>query len=62
MSKEKYLNDIKRLSSIKVKPICDELNINEKNVYRMLTSEKNIKLVRDKFVEELKAVIEEIEG
>lgn len=62
MSKEKYLNDIKRLSSIKVKSICDELNINEKNVYRMLTSEKNIKLVRDKFIEDLKAVIEEIEG
>lgn len=61
MSKEKHLADIKNITSIKVKGICEKLGINEKNLYRLKTSESNTKLVKDTLIEELKECIAAIE-
>lgn len=61
MSKEKDLNDIKKISSIKVKTICDELNVDDCNLYKLKVSEEKTKLVKEEFVSRLKKCIEEIE-
>lgn len=59
--KEKYLEDIKRINSIKTKSICSQLNINEKNMYNLRTTKENVKKVRDELIKELKQVIQEVE-
>ena len=59
--KEKYLDDIKRINSIKTKKICSQLNINEKNMYNLRTTKENIKKVRDELIKELSQVIKEVE-
>ena len=60
MSKEKHLQDIKELTSIKVVDICKKLSINEKNMYNMTTTEANIKLVKDTLIQELEECIKKI--
>lgn len=60
MSKEKYLQDIKAITSIKVKDICKRLSIDEKNMYNLKTSEANIKLIKDTLIQELEECIKKI--
>lgn len=60
MSKEKHLQDIKNITSIKVKEICKKLSIDEKNMYNLRTSEANIKLVKDTLIQELEECIKNI--
>ena len=59
-SKEKHLQDIKNITSIKVKDICKRLSIDEKNMYNLRTSEANIKLVKDTLIQELEECIKNI--
>lgn len=60
MSKEKHLQDIKNLTAIKVKDICKRLSIDEYNLYKLKTSEANIKLVKDTMIQELEKCIKGI--
>lgn len=59
--KKKCLDDIKKLSSITIKGICYELNINDKNFYNLRTSKAKTKLVRDTYIKKIKDALESIE-
>lgn len=59
---EMDLNDIKKITSITVKKVCSELGINEKNMYNLRTSTKNVRLVKMNLIKELERVIGEIKN
>lgn len=54
MSKEKDLKYIKGFSQISISGICKELKIDRGNILNGKSSEKNIKLVREKLQEKIK--------
>lgn len=62
MSKEKDLQDIKKITSINVKNICKKVNVDEYNLYNLKASPIKIKLVKDTLINELKGCIGEIES
>ena len=55
------LDDIKRITSVTVKKICQELGINEKNMYNLRTTKSNVKKVKNKLINDLKGIINEIQ-
>lgn len=59
---EKDLNDIKKITSITVKGICNKLEINEKNMYNLRTSASNVRLIKDTLIYELEKVINEVKN
>ena len=61
MNKAKDLENIKKITSITVKSICTRLRINEKNLYNLKTSEKNVRLVKNELIKELKDEIRKAE-
>ena len=56
----KDLEDIKKITSITVKKVCTQLNVNEKNLYNLKTTKENIKKVKDTLMHELMFTIEDI--
>ena len=58
--KEKYLNDIKKISKVNIRDVARELKINLPNTYNLKTSEENIKKVRDEYIRRLERVIKEV--
>jgi tetrahydromethanopterin S-methyltransferase subunit A len=60
-TKQQELDDIKRLTSIKVSDICKRENINKENLYHSRTSIENIRLIKQELIKELKECIKEIE-
>ena len=61
MSKEKDLEDIKKLSAITTKNVCDDLNVDSKNLYHLKLSDNKTKMVKEEFVARLKKCIKEVE-
>ena len=61
MSREKDLKDIKKISAITTKNICDDLNVDSKNLYHLKLSDSKTKMVKEVFIKRLKETIKEVE-